>query len=706
MPETRTVRSACRMCHGVCQVRVHLEDDRVVEVTGDPESPISRGYLCPKGRASPALLYHPDRLTHPLRRVGARGENRWKRVSWSEAIDEVVARFDAIRKESGSEYLAVVTGTGRPYIQMSLRFANALGTPNFVAPGQICYLPRQIASRVTLGQLPVCDIYGHGGVKPACIVVWGCDIAANAASDGMCGGPFLQAVRGAEKVIVVDPRRTVLARKADHWLQIRPGTDGALALAMIRVIIDEDLVDRDFVDRYTEGFDELARHVRAFSPEWAASITRIPADEIRQAARCYATTKPACIQWGQAIDASACNIQTARSLLILRALTGNVDVPGGDAQWLPPEGLKNTAIFNSPEQRGEIFLSPEKRARMLSSGRFAADLNLHPPTFWETVRSGRPYRVRGLWILGSNPLMTATQGRKIAEALKDHLEFTVASDFFLTPTTQLADLVLPAATWLEQDDVAFVHKIWCVLARRKVAQVGEVRDDREVLIEVARRLGLEAAFPWRNLREYQDWVLEDTGLDFEAFCERGMLIGEQRYRKYETRGFETPSGKLELKSRVCELIGLSPLPEYREPPLSPLSTPKLAERYPLILTTGVKIKHFFHSELRQIPALRRANPDPRIEIHPDTARPLGIGDGDWVWVETPVARVRMKARLWDGIAPDVVNAQHAWWFPEEAPPDYGWERSNVNLLFGDDGFDPETGSEPLKSLLCRVCPVR
>jgi anaerobic selenocysteine-containing dehydrogenase len=384
-------------------LRVHLEDDRVVKVTGDPESPISRGYLCPKGKASPALLYHPDRLTHPLRRVGARGGNQWQRVPWSEAIDEVVDRFDTIRKESGSEYLAIVTGTGRPYIQMSLRFANALGTPNFVAPGQICYLPRQIASRATLGQLPVADIYGHGGAMPACVVVWGCDIVTNAGSDGMCGGPFLQAVRQARKVIVVDPRRTALARRADHWLQLRPGTDGALALAMIQVIIDEDLVDHAFVDHHTEGFDELARHVREFTPEWAASITRIPAEEIRAAARAYAATKPACIQWGQGVDASACNFQTARSLLILRALTGNVDVPGGDVQWLPPEGVKNVAIFNSPEQRGEIFLTPEKRARMLSAGRFAADLILHPPTFWETVISGQPYRVRGLWILGSNP---------------------------------------------------------------------------------------------------------------------------------------------------------------------------------------------------------------------------------------------------------------------------------------------------------------
>jgi anaerobic selenocysteine-containing dehydrogenase len=704
-PETRIVRSSCRMCHGVCQVQVHLEGDRVVKVTGDPESPISSGYLCPKGKASPELLYHPDRLTHPIRRVGTRGENRWERVSWAEAIDEIVERFDTIRKESGSEYLALVTGTGRPYIQMSLRFANAVGTPNFVAPGHLCYLPRQVASRATLGQLPVADIYGHGGVMPACIVVWGCDVVTNAASDGMAGGPFLQAVRKAQKVIVVDPRRTGLARRADQWLQLRPGTDGALALAMIHVIIDEDRVDHDFVDNYTEGFDELALHVREFTPEWAASITRVPADAIRAAARTYATTRPACIQWGQGVDASACNFQTARSLLILRALTGNVDVPGGDVQWLPQEGVKNVAIFNSPEHRGEHLIPPEKRARMLSAGRFASNLSLHPPTFWETVISGSPYRVRGVWILGSNPLMTGTQGRKIERALKDHVEFTVASDFFLTPTTQLADLVLPAATWLEQDDVAFVHKIWCVLARRKVAQVGEVRDDREVLIDVARRLGLEKAFPWKNLREYQDWVLEDTGLDFDAFCERGALVGTQRFRKYETKGFETPSGKLELKSRLFGLLGLAPLPEYREPPLSPQSTPELAELYPLILITGVRTKPFFHSELRQIPALRRANPDPLVEIHPDTAHSLGIADGDWIWIETPVARVQLKARLWKGVAPDVVSAQHAWWFPEAGPPDYDWQRSNVNLLFGDTGFDPETGSEPLKSALCRVYPV-
>jgi anaerobic selenocysteine-containing dehydrogenase len=263
-------------------------------------------------------------------------------------------------------------------------------------------------------------------------------------------------------------------------------------------------------------------------------------------------------------------------------------------------------------------------------------------------------------------------------------------------------LVLPAATWLEQDDVVFFHKIWCVIARKKLAQIGEARDDRDTIFELAHRLGLHKAFPWKDSAEYLDWVLEDTELDFEQFCERGILLGEMRYRKYEMDGFRTPTGKFEISSSLMEGMGVSPLPLFREPPFSPVSTPELAREFPLILISGTKIRNFFHSEFRQIESLRHGNPDPLVEIHPDTASSLGIGDGDWVWVESPVARVKMRTKLFEGIRPDVVNAQHAWWFPEESPPEYGWKRSNVNLLYGDTHFDPENGSEPLRSYLCRI----
>ncbi len=701
-PNNRIVRSSCRGCHGVCQVLVHLEGDKIVRITGDPDSPTSRGFICPKGKAAAEMLYHPDRLKYPLRRAGERGENRWERIPWEEALAEMTERFDRIRRESGSEFLAVAQGTGRPYTEFTIRFANAFGTPNFVNPGHLCYLPRVIASAITLGGLPVSDIYGFGGQTPACILNWGCNIGETGAADGMCGAMFLRAVQKAEKVIVVDPRRIGLAEKADHWLQLRPGSECALALAMIQAIIAEDLYDREFVEKHTFGFDRLAEHVRPFTPEWADPITRMPAAAIRAAARTLATTKPAAIQWGNGIDTSVNGFQTGRALLILMGLVGSIDVPGGNVLWVPPKGIRPKSPLVDKGVAGEHFLPLEKKARILTGGRYPFAPNCHPPTFWKSLVTGEPYRVRGLWIIGSNPLSTGTQGLTIAKALRGHLEYTVVSDLFMTPTAQWADLVLPAAHWLEQDDVVSLHKVWCVLARKKLAQVGESRDDRDVIFDVAHRLGLNEAFPWPDRTAYLDWLLEGTGLTFREFQEKEILFGEMHYRKYETEGFRTPSGKFEFYSNVMEHEGRPPLPLYVEPPLSPVSTPDLARQYPFLLMSGTKKLDFFHSEMHQVPSLRKRHPDPIVEIHPESAAALGIAAGDWVILESPSGKVRLKARLFDGLAPDVVNAEHAWWYPEAPAPDYRWRESCVNLLYGDEHFDPDTGAEPLKCYLCRV----
>lgn len=703
--EKKVVRSACRMCHGVCRVLVHLEGDRIVKITGDPESPTSKGYICPKGAASPELLYHPDRLTHPLRRAGKRGENKWQRISWDEALDEMAAKLTAVKNESGSEYFAMMQGTGRPYTGFTARFANAFGTPNFPGSSHICYFPRVVASMITLGQLPICDVYGFGGQFPECIVIWGCNVTNAGGADGMCGGMVQRAIKKARKVIVVDPRRIGPAEKADHWLQLRPGTDGALALAMINVIIAENLVDRDFVDSYTSGFEALVEHVRPFTPEWAASITRLTPEEIRSTARTYATTKPACIQWGMALDTSPCAFHTARSLLILRAITGNIDRPGSDVLWVPPEKVRQKSPFLNHEVVGAHFLPPEKRSLRINAGKHPLNPMIQPPAFWRSIIDADPYRIRAFWIVGSNPLLTMTNSLEVEKALK-LLEFLVVSDFFITPTAQFADLLLPASMWLEQDDVVNLHKIWCVLARKKLAQIGETWDDREVIIQLARRLGLKEAFPWENLHAYLEWLLENTGMSFDEFCEKSIITGEMRYLKHTESGFATPSKKFEIYSTALEHMGVSPLPIYREPPLTPVSAPDVASDFPLILANSGKIREFFHSEGRQIDSLRKANPDPLVEIHPDQTKSLGIEDGDWVWIETPEGKVQMRARLFDGIAPDVVAAQFGWWFPEEPAPEHGWKRCSLNLLYGETEYDPETGSESIHSALCKVYPVK
>jgi anaerobic selenocysteine-containing dehydrogenase len=699
--DEQVVKSICRMCHGVCGVQVHMRNGRVERITGDPAHPMSNGFICSKGAASVEYLYHPDRLRHPLKRTGAKGENKWERITWDEALDTVSKKLLAYRQEFGPESVAVAIGTGRPYQTFALRFANSFGTPNIVGYAHVCYLPRVLASMLTCGQLPVCDFYGFGGMQPQCIMVWGCNISETGAADGMCGHQLALARRRGARSIVIDPRRTGIASKADIWAQIRPGTDVALALSMMNVIIEEGLYDKEFVEKYTNGFDQLIERVKKYPPSRAAEITWIPAETIKDMARLYATTKPACLLWGNGIDQSANCFQTARALLILRALTGNIDVPGGDVFWVPPEGVFQTSPFMDPSVILPDRVAPEAMARKLGAGESLMNLVLRHSVFYDAVLTEKPYPMKALVLVGTNPLLTASDSLKGEEALKK-LEFTVALDLFMNPTNQFADIILPAATWLEQDDVADLHFIWCVCARKKLAEVGECWDDKKIFLELAKRMGLEDAFPWKNVREWCDFVLKDAGLDFDEFKRRGILEGKMRYRKFETDGFATPSGKFEIALHLLEMQGGDPIPDFIEPPESPYSAPELAKEYPLIAITGCKIEPFFHTEYRQLESQRKRNPEPLVEIHPETAAGLGIEDGDWVWIESPRARIRQKAKLTSSVHPRMVAIQHAWWFPEKQPPEYGWKESSANLLLAPRPVDPIWGSESWKGFLCRL----
>jgi len=225
------------------------------------------------------------------------------------------------------------------------------------------------------------------------------------------------------------------------------------------------------------------------------------------------------------------------------------------------------------------------------------------------------------------------------------------------------------------------------------------------MFDLAHRLGMEDGFPWKDVREYCDWVLKDTGSTFEEFKKIGILKGDMRYRKYEQEGFRTPSGKFELYCSALEAMGYDPLPYVVEPPESPFSTPELFKEYPLIITTGARVQGFFHTEGRQIKSLRRLNPDPWVEIHPDTAKKLGVKDGDWAWIESPRGKIKQRVRLTNGIHPSVVSTQHGWWFPEKEPWEYGFTESNVNMITPSEPCDPHTGSMCWKAFLCRIYKV-
>ena len=696
---TTILKSVCRSCHGGCGTLLHVAEDRLVKVEGDPLSPLNKGRLCPIGAATLELVYHPNRLKHPLRHIGPRGSGEWQRVSWDEALDEIAERLLAIRQEFGAQAIALGTGTGRHHIRWVSRFGHALGTPNWCEPGFAqCFHPRVNTSILTFGDFPVCDF--SGGTAPECVVYWGHN-PVNSGPDGETRFNARDVLATNPKIIVVDPRRTFLARKADLWLQLRPGTDDALALAMLNVLIAERLYDEKFVKRWTHGFDALAERVKDYTPEWAEPITWVAADKIRAAARLYAETRPSMMEWGCAIEHTPNCIQTVRAVSLLPALTGNVDVPGGWVFGMHGIGRFPSLIENLPD---------EMQAKRLGGDRFkvlggeGADLPAaHIPTLLQAMREGVPYPVKAFLVFGNNTLTTYGNTRQANDSLRK-LDFMVAADLFMTPTAELADFVLPAASWPELDQIAGLPTVAAnvVLAQQKAVQIGECRSDEEIFVDLACRMKLGVGT--ESVHEVLDAQLgENLCITFDELKETGFVKIPMRYEKYKAGGFNTPTGKIELYSTRFEAMGYDPLPDYQEPPESPLSAPDVASKFPLVLTSGARIPFFFNSEHRQIKTLRKAHPDPIVDIHPETAAACGIADGDWTWIETPRGRMQQKAKLTDGIDPRVVHVEHGWWFPEAPAPEYGVWRSNANLLTSNGPpYDPAMGTYQLRALLCRI----
>ncbi len=694
----KTYRTACRMCHGGCGALVFVKDGKVTKIKGDPESPLNKGKLCIKGLSSLEHLYNPDRLQHPLKRTGKRGEGKWARISWDEALDTIAGKIKEIEDKYGIEAVALGTGTGRHHFHHVLRFANALGTPNWCEPGTAqCFIPRILAGRMTYGDLPVCDYYGD--VNPECLLVWGRNPVISG-SDGEIQFKVRECLRKGTRLIVVDPRRTEMAKKADVWLQVRPGTDDALALSMLNVIIGEGLYDRKFVSEWTVGFDALAERVKTCTPKWAEKITWVPSEKIEMAARMFAQNKPGALEWGVALEQTPACFQTVRAIGLLPGITGSIDVPGGS--------ILGMHIHRNAEDFRKLLSDEIKDKRMgaeefrILCGRNSMNPSAHIPTLFNAMRTGEPYPVKAFLIFGNNGMVSYANSKQVYETLMA-LDFISVMDIYMTPTAEMADIVLPAATWLEIDEVVglpFVAGNF-LLAQQKVISMWECRPDEEVFIDLARRLKLKVGT--ESLEEIYDEQLKPAGITFKDLKARGFVSADIEYRKYEKSGFNTPSGKVELYSSIMEQEGYDPLPYYAEPPESPVSAPEVYKEYPLILITGGRSQYYFHTEYRQIPSLRKKEPDPCVDIHPETAAETGIIEGDWVWIETLRGKIKQRAKITEDIDPRVVNVRHGWWFPEEGGPEYGVWKSNANVLTNNGPpYDPAIGTYQLRALLCRV----
>ncbi|MGD8271110.1 MAG: molybdopterin-dependent oxidoreductase [Desulfobacterales bacterium] len=690
MAKVRQVKTVCRNCHGGCGVIAYVRDGKVVKVEGDPDSPISHGSMCSKGLAVTQMAYHPDRILHPMKK----SNGDWRRISWDEALDTVAGKFKEAQEKYGAESILLGQGTGRDFESHFSRLGNMLGTPNMITAGHMCYLSRIAATLTTCGRHPAIDYAGD----PKCIVMWGCNpLWTN--PDEYKGVSFWRAYQKGAKLIVIDPRKGFLAKRADLWLQVRPGTDAALALGLHHVIIEEELYDKGFVSRYVHGWDQFVERVKNDYPlDLVEEITWVDRNLIRQAARLYSTTKPAGIHWGVPTEQNINCTDFTRAAVGLMAATGNLDAPGGNVFHQPP-GTRSISEFSNHKA-----LASEQLAKQLGGDKYRLASRMTiitPKCAWDAILKEEPYPIKVGYLVGTNPVVSRANASEVYDAL-NKLEFLAVSDFFLTPTAELADVFLPAGTWLEQDHVADNWKFHgYVLARQKVVEIGECWQDHKIFMELGKRMGQQW---WDTVEDALDWLLEPTGLNWEQFKEKGYLKGERKFYKYKEKGFSTPTKKVEIYSTILEKWGADPLPKYTEIPESPVSQPKLAEKYPYILNAGYRTPTFFHSANRQLPWLREIRPDPIVELHPEAAEKHNIREGDWIWIESQRGRAKLRAKLSIGISPKVVVAEHGWWYPEVSTPDRGWDISNINMLTDNshESMDPVMGATNLRVLLCNV----
>ena len=702
--EKKTIRSTCKSCHGACGVLVTVEDGRITHMEGNPQSP-TRGTMCSKGLAAVQHVDNPNRILYPMKRKGKRGGGEWERISWEEALATLSDKIKKTQKEHGPSSVGIWQGTGRGYNEYTIRFARSIGTTNFGAPAHFCYGPKMAISIMTVAGRLYCDYHGWGGEYPKTHISWGKQLEISNA-DGEISVWFLNALEKANHLILIDPQSTRLAGRADLWLRLRPGTDAALALGMMNVIINEGLYDRDFVQDWTYGFDQLRERVQGYPVERVSEITWIPKEKIIEAARIFATQKPGCIQFGEALEASNNSAQNLRAILCLIALTGNIEKPGSMVRWVPHDaGPQEDWAFEVPAPQ-ELGIGQEEFRGLRLLGLCHAD------TAFKQLRVGTcPIKV--LHLEGTNPLVCYANSKQVKEGLLN-LDFISVADLFMSPTAEIADVVLPVAHWLETDDIFDMHPLFMIEAINKaVDPPGEAWSDVQIFNELGKRMAPEYWFD--NVEKVLDDRLKKANLTWKQFSKMGFLAKmgkDQPYYKYKTDywrkggGFPTPSGKVELYSNAMKELGYDPLPYYIEPNESPYATPELYEEYPLILSTGARSPNYFLSQYRQIPWLRGRQPYPLVQIHPETAGKLGIKNGDWVWIETTRGRIQQVAEIFEGLDQRVVMAQASWWYPEDPAPEHGVWKSNANVLTSNDPpYDPVFGSTPFRALLCKVYKV-
>ena len=665
-PTERTVSGTCRLCMGRCGLRATVRGDRLVRVEGDPEAR-SQGFICLHGIATCEIVHSRARVRRPLKRVGGSFEE----VSWDRALGEIASRLTAVKGEFGPEALAVQSGwgvVGHPIQGFLMRFCQAFGTPNYGTVESLCTAAIRIGESLTTGS----KLRPQVSRSPT-VVLWGFNPAV---SHPAWERTLAAVVPSGRNLVVIDPMRTELAATATLHLQVRPGTDGALALGLMHVMVAEGLHSRSYVERHTVGFEGLRELIERYPPGRVAQITSLQPDDIHRAARMIARQGPTSVWTGLGIEHHENAVQTSRAITILAALCGDIEVRGGSR-------LQTSARKRRPGQPLPCFRLPAT-PRPVPPPVSVPPVGYHDYPLYEmftrqaqanlfatAILEDRPYPLRALILVGANPMLTSPSSERL-RAAADKLSLLVSVDPFLTASGELADYVLPAATFAEGHPPA----------PGLLEEQHAIRTDWDILTGLAGRLGLERYFPWPTLEEamaapHEPYMHPQRTLRAEAPGEAGR----------QPARFPTASGKIELYSRALEEFGYDPLPDWKEPSERPH---RYGEEFPLILVSGPRGRAYINSQFRQIPSVSRKMPRPLAEIHPATAAEAGVGDGDPVAVVSPHGRIVLHVRVTAQVHPDCVVVP------------FGWSGTNANLLTHDGALDPISGFPAFRSGVCRL----
>jgi anaerobic selenocysteine-containing dehydrogenase len=690
-------KSICTICDPTtqCGLDLYVKDGKIIKVEGSKEHPYNLGTLCSKGAANRQYVYSEDRLKTPLKRTGPRGSGKFEPITWDEALDTIAAKFNEIKSQNGPESVVFFSGYTkyfRPYLK---RLAHSFGSPNYLTESSTCHQATAMAQKLTFGLPGVPDLK-----NTKCLLVW----SANPFYTNPGNGRAI--LRGKERgmmLIVVDPRQTPTAARADIYLQVRPGTDGALALAMANVIINEKLYDQDFVGNYSYGFEDYEEYVHQFTPEKGEELTGVAAAKITKAARMYASLKPAALMPSASPVVHHTNgVQNYRAVFALAGLTGNYDIAGGNFV-IPPSFIHIPGLISTREHE---FIQCRPWSEMpprIGADRFPVWVDvideeaqaMHLPS---QIRSGEPYPLKALIGFGMNHRMWPDPNGLLGCLGK--LDFFVNVDIFMTDTCKYADIVLPACTSVERSELRCYPMGYIIFTQPAIQPLYDSRSDVEIIYELAERLGLDDPLFKAGYEANVDWILEPSRISIAElkkhpggmFVPNPMKLPEKKYLK---QGFKTPSGRMEFKSKVLEKYegrpGFEALPAYRPPKYSRESTPELAKEYPFILNTGSRLPMYVHTRTFRLTWTNSLRPNhPAADIHPANAARLGIKQDDAMRISTPKDAVVVKANLTQMAQPGVIHIYH------------GHSEADVNVLFENDYLDPLSGYPGFKSGLCKI----